>query len=61
VIGPSFAADEVPGVITKLVETYIEQRTPEERFIDTVRRLGLAPFKTRVYGETEKKAEVAHG
>lgn len=61
VIGPSFAADEVPGVIRKLVETYVERRTPEERFIDTVRRLGVAPFKTRVYGETEKKAAVTHG
>ncbi len=61
VIGPSFAAEEVPAVIRKLVETYVEQRTPEERFIDTVRRLGMAPFKTRVYGETARKAEVAHG
>jgi sulfite reductase (NADPH) hemoprotein beta-component len=61
VIGPSFAAEEVPGVITKLVETYVEQRTPEERFIDTVRRLGMAPFKARVYGESPKKTEVAHG
>jgi sulfite reductase (NADPH) hemoprotein beta-component len=61
VIGPSFAADEVPGVITKLVETYVEQRTPEERFIDTVRRLGITPFKSRVYGEVAKKTEVAHG
>ncbi|MBT9515792.1 MAG: nitrite/sulfite reductase [Methyloversatilis discipulorum] len=61
VIGPSFAADEVPGVIKKLIETYVEARTPEERFLDTVRRLGVAPFKARVYGETAKKAEVAHG
>jgi len=61
VIGPSFAAEEVPGVITKLVETYVEQRTPEERFIDTVRRLGLTPFKARVYGDSTKKAEVTHG
>ncbi|MFH1812909.1 MAG: nitrite/sulfite reductase [Pseudomonadota bacterium] len=61
VIGPSFAAEEVPGVVTKLVETYVEQRTPEERFIDTVRRIGMAPFKARVYGEPTKKAEVTHG
>ncbi|MCQ9379845.1 nitrite/sulfite reductase [Methyloversatilis sp. XJ19-49] len=61
VIGPSFAAEEVPGVIKKLVETYVEQRTPEERFIDTVRRLGMAPFKASVYGESTKKAEVTHG
>ena len=26
-------------------------RTPEERFIDTVRRLGIAPFKAHVYAD----------
>ena len=61
VIGPSFAAEEVPGVVTKLVDTYVEHRIPEERFIDTVRRIGMAPFKARVYGESTKKAEVTHG
>jgi len=49
VIGPSFAADEVPGVVEKLVQTYLALRTPEERFIDTLRRTGTAPFKERVY------------
>ena len=28
---------------------YVEQRLPEERFLDTVRRLGIKPFKERVY------------
>ncbi len=51
VIGRSFAAEEMPEVIQKLIEVYIKERTPEERFIDTVRRLGLAPFKAHVYGE----------
>jgi sulfite reductase (NADPH) hemoprotein beta-component len=51
VIGPSFAAAEVPGVIQKLIETYIANRTDEERFIDTVRRIGVAPFKTHVYAK----------
>jgi sulfite reductase (NADPH) hemoprotein beta-component len=46
VIGPSFAADEVPDVIEALIATYRAQRTEGERFIDSVRRLGLAPFKT---------------
>ncbi|NML14548.1 nitrite/sulfite reductase [Azohydromonas caseinilytica] len=46
VIGPSFAADEVPDVIEAIIDTYRAQRTEGERFIDTVRRLGLAPFKT---------------
>ncbi len=46
VIGPSFAADEVPDVIEALIDTYRAQRTEGERFIDSVRRLGIAPFKT---------------
>ena len=58
VIGPSFAADEVPGVVERLIETYIAQRTDEERFIDTVRRIGVAPFKEHVYGEKKEAAHV---
>lgn len=45
VIGPSFAADEVVDVIDAVVETYREQRAANERFIDTVKRVGLEPFK----------------
>ena len=51
VIGPSFAADEMPGVIQKLIDVYIKERTEEERFIDTVRRLGVVPFKAHVYSK----------
>ena len=51
VIGPSFAAEEVPGVVEKLITTYIAERTEEERFIDTVRRIGIAPFKATVYAK----------
>jgi len=46
VIGPSFAAEEVPDVIEAVVDTYRAHRTAGERFIDTVRRIGLAAFKT---------------
>ena len=49
VIGPSFAADEMPSVIQKLIDVYIKERVDEERFIDTVRRLGITPFKAHVY------------
>ncbi|HWP18179.1 MAG TPA: nitrite/sulfite reductase [Burkholderiaceae bacterium] len=45
VIGPSFAADEVPDVIEAVIETYRGQRAANERFIDTVKRIGLEPFK----------------
>ncbi|HXX86560.1 MAG TPA: nitrite/sulfite reductase [Casimicrobiaceae bacterium] len=51
VIGPSFAAAEMPDVVERLVDVYVEQRHEDERFIDTVRRLGLEPFKERVYAE----------
>ena len=53
VIGRAFAADEMPDVVQKLIEVYVKERTPEERFIDTVRRLGLDPFKAHVYAEKE--------
>jgi sulfite reductase (NADPH) hemoprotein beta-component len=53
VIGPAFAAEEMPGVVQRLIDVYIAERTPEERFIDTVRRLGMAPFKAGVYATRE--------
>ncbi len=45
VIGPSFAADEVPDVIEALVGTYLRERQRGERFIHTARRLGSLPFR----------------
>ncbi len=50
VIGPSFARDEVPGVIERLIEVYLRRRDgDEERFVDVVRRIGIEPFKAHVY------------
>ena len=45
VIGPSFAADEVADVLESVIETYRGQRAANELFIDTVKRVGLDPFK----------------
>ena len=45
VIGPSFAADEVADAIEAVLDTYRAQRAANERFIDTVRRIGIEPFK----------------
>ena len=53
VIGPSFAAAQMPDVVQKLIDTYIDHRHEDERFVDTVHRLGIAPFKQRVYGGKE--------
>ena len=49
VIGPSFAAHEMPDVIARLLDAYVDHRHDDERFVDTVRRLGIDPFKERVY------------
>lgn len=47
VIGPSFAADEIADVIEAVIDTYRGQRSgASERFIETVRRVGIDPFKT---------------
>ena len=45
VIGPSFAAAEVADVVEALLDTYRDQRTERETFINTVKRVGLDPFK----------------
>jgi len=45
VIGPSFAADEVADAIEAVIDRYLAQRANNERFIDTVRRVGHEPFK----------------
>ncbi len=46
IIGASFAADEVADAVEALIQVYREQRLQGERFIDTARRLGPAPFAT---------------
>ena len=50
VIGPAFAAEQIPDVIQRLLEAYVAARHEGEPFIDAVERLGLEPFKARVYG-----------
>ncbi|WP_137817098.1 nitrite/sulfite reductase [Pseudomonas sp. 2FG] len=49
ILGPSFAQGVMPDVIEKLINVYVEKRTEDERFIDTFRRIGIDPFKERVY------------
>jgi len=51
IIGPSFRADEMPEVVARLLETYVDLRDDGERFVDVVARVGLQPFKDRVYRE----------
>ena len=56
VIGPAFAQDQVPDIIGQLIEVYLAERECEgERFIDTVRRIGIGAFKEYVYGTDNQK------
>lgn len=49
ILGPSFTFYQVPEVIERLIQVYQRERIDGERFIDTVRRIGHAPFKDHVY------------
>lgn len=49
-IGPAVPYDQVADVVEDVVEAYLALRSaPEELFVDTVKRLGVEPFKERVY------------
>jgi sulfite reductase (NADPH) hemoprotein beta-component len=64
IVGPSFAAQEVPGVIEALIETYrqLRQGTADgrwETFIATLRRVGHEPFKAAANAARFTEKEVA--
>jgi sulfite reductase (NADPH) hemoprotein beta-component len=47
--GPGFAADEICGAVETVLDTYLELKEADERFIDTYRRVGMSPFKEKLY------------
>ncbi|MDN3520855.1 nitrite/sulfite reductase [Halomonas ramblicola] len=49
ILGPSFSREKVPDVIDTLLQVYVGERSDGETFLDTYRRIGLKPFKERVY------------
>ncbi|MGL6213432.1 nitrite/sulfite reductase, partial [Billgrantia desiderata] len=49
ILGPSFDRESVPDVIDKVLQVYVGERAEGETFIETYRRIGLKPFKERVY------------
>jgi sulfite reductase (NADPH) hemoprotein beta-component len=58
VIGRSVVREQIPDVIEKLIGIYLEKRESEaERFIDVVWRIGIEPFKERVYGTHHQRQE----
>lgn len=57
IIGPSFSAHQMPTVIERVLQVYVRDRIEDERFIDTVQRVGVAPFKEHVYATPIKTAQ----
>jgi sulfite reductase (NADPH) hemoprotein beta-component len=56
VIGPSFARHEIPDVVERLIGCYLRHRDSDaERFVETVHRIGLEPFKEHVYGNANQE------
>ncbi|WP_129781641.1 nitrite/sulfite reductase [Peristeroidobacter soli] len=56
VIGPSVAHDDVAETIERIISVFVEHRQEEERFLDTFRRIGVAPFKAKVYAPANQAA-----
>ncbi|MFC4309368.1 nitrite/sulfite reductase [Steroidobacter flavus] len=56
VIGPSVAHDDVAETIERIINVFVEHRQEEERFLDTFRRIGVAPFKAKVYAPADQAA-----
>lgn len=52
ILGPSFKQEDMPDVIDTILSTYVTLRQEEENFLDTYRRVGIDPFKERVYAPT---------
>jgi sulfite reductase (NADPH) hemoprotein beta-component len=56
VIGPSVPHAEVAETIDRILSVYLAERDEGERFIDTFRRIGIKPFKARVYAPSHQAA-----
>lgn len=55
--GPGFSADDIIPAIERIVEAYLDLRTgPDEAFINTYKRTGMAPFKAALYPQTKAVA-----
>jgi len=53
ILGPSFKQEDMPDVIDNILSTYVTLREEDESFLDTYRRIGIDPFKERVYAQAD--------
>lgn len=52
--GPGFAYDEITGAVERIVSAYLAARlSQDETFLETYRRIGIAPFKAALYDQEE--------
>jgi sulfite reductase (NADPH) hemoprotein beta-component len=49
ILGPSVPREQVADAVESIVQTYLGLRNEGERFLDTYRRVGIAPFKEKLY------------
>ena len=65
ILGPSVPKAEVAATLERILQVYLAQREGDERFIDTLRRIGLEPFRAGAYratphSEAEERRHAAH-
>ena len=51
IVGPAFSSEDIVNAVEEVISLYVETRHLGERFLDTYRRIGAAPFKSRLYPE----------
>ena len=56
IMGPGFGEHEIADAVERVVDVYLRERTGSERFLDTYRRLGMAPFKAAAYATDTSNA-----
>ncbi|MGB1092727.1 MAG: nitrite/sulfite reductase, partial [Oceanobacter sp.] len=53
ILGPSFAREQMPDVIAKILDFYVAARAEGESFLESYRRIGHQSFKEAVYGKAD--------
>ena len=53
IVGPSFARAAVPGVIRMILDVFVGHRIDHETFLTCFRRIGIEPFKEKIYATAE--------
>ena len=50
ITGPGFDENGIVDAVDKATRVYLDNKQDGERFLDTYRRIGMAPFKEAIYG-----------